>query len=942
MQPRPPGGNRRYDVFISYSHPQRAMAMAVERQVKKIGKPWYGRSRLRVFRDDSVLAAGPDLWAPIETGLGLSSHFLAIASPEAAGSPWVEREVRWWLDNRGSATMLIAVAAGSIAWSSQTGSFADGQTTCLTPSLLRAFRNEPHWVDLRGVEVDEPGLMPVCAGITAAITGRSKDEVLSEDRRQRRRTRRTIAAALAIISCLAVVAVIAGIAAVSEKNRAEAAARIASARAFLANAVANRGTDLHSALLDAAAAQRLHDDQRSGANLLSTLTDQPRLHRFIADGFAPTSVTWAPQRDLLVQGGRDAVRISAVDGAGSRTVPVSGTVTSLASSGDGTTVAAGLGNGELVGIDTATARALWTVHTGLPGIAAAAIDAGVVAAASARGRLEVLAAASGQLLWQGSYRSTAAETDISYLSVLQHGDAVLAGTPTGQISVQSRFPGRQSPWTDAQVADIQPPSAYVDSEGALTFAYPFPTGIQFRTLQGRRVVRSYPAVPYGDASAFAMTPDRHEVALAADGRLILLSASDSVNPSGTATVLTGVSVGVGSELAFSPDGAYLASTSGTTTAIWTITRASGLATTIPRYLPAPCRACGSASAVLDERAGTLVYDEYGTDFGAGRFVCWDLGKDRVRATLSSPDVIPGQTLLVTPGDTALMTGGEGIGPVEWQLENGCPTGSPRPVVLHGVGASEQSSFAPALNLRDGSTVGTVDNGRLLRRTAASAAVPVPGARVATFPFRVLVASPDRARFIASLSSRGQLAQFELTGSDTLRRTWTVRLSRSIDSAIYTSTNTIAVATDDGQVSLWDATSGRKIENLNGSTGYQLAATSDGHYLLGVTGHQTDVAVWSLRSGALATTFDFAPFALGLDSPLRAAAAAAQFATLTLADNHDGIWFLLAGAEPTRWELNDGSFRALACAQAGDDLTRAQWTDVTGTSPPGSTSCLASN
>ena len=60
-----------YDAFISYSHAKdRRIATALQSAVQKLGKPWYRRRALRVFRDDTSLSATPHLWPSIEQALG--------------------------------------------------------------------------------------------------------------------------------------------------------------------------------------------------------------------------------------------------------------------------------------------------------------------------------------------------------------------------------------------------------------------------------------------------------------------------------------------------------------------------------------------------------------------------------------------------------------------------------------------------------------------------------------------------------------------------------------------------------------------------------------------------------------------------------------------------------------------------------------------------------
>ena len=42
----------------------------------------------------------PSVWDAIQEALADSEYFLLMASPEAANSPWVRKEVEWWLANR--------------------------------------------------------------------------------------------------------------------------------------------------------------------------------------------------------------------------------------------------------------------------------------------------------------------------------------------------------------------------------------------------------------------------------------------------------------------------------------------------------------------------------------------------------------------------------------------------------------------------------------------------------------------------------------------------------------------------------------------------------------------------------------------------------------------------------------------------------------------------
>src|SRR5712691_2146081 len=139
-----------YDAFISYSHAKdKPVAAALQSKVQTLGKPWYRRRALRVFRDDTSLSATPSLWPSIERALGQSRFLILLASPESAASKWVNKEVAHWLDHNGIDTLLIGVTDGELAWDESVGDFAWREGMPLPPVLTGRFASEPKWVDLR-------------------------------------------------------------------------------------------------------------------------------------------------------------------------------------------------------------------------------------------------------------------------------------------------------------------------------------------------------------------------------------------------------------------------------------------------------------------------------------------------------------------------------------------------------------------------------------------------------------------------------------------------------------------------------------------------------------------------------------------------------------------------------------------------------------------------
>jgi hypothetical protein len=106
-----------YDAFISYSPAKdKPLATALQSVVQKLGKAWYRRRALRVFRDDTSLSATPHLWPSIEQALSQSRFLILLASPEVAASRWVGQEIAYWLDHNSADTVLIALTEGEFDW----------------------------------------------------------------------------------------------------------------------------------------------------------------------------------------------------------------------------------------------------------------------------------------------------------------------------------------------------------------------------------------------------------------------------------------------------------------------------------------------------------------------------------------------------------------------------------------------------------------------------------------------------------------------------------------------------------------------------------------------------------------------------------------------------------------------------------------------------------
>jgi biopolymer transport protein ExbD len=200
-----------YDTFISYSHARdRRIAAALQSVLQKFGQARF-KTALRVFRDDTSLGAAPILWPPIEQALSQSRFFILLASPEAAISDWVNKEVAYWLEHKSRETLLIGLTFGDLRWDRTAGDFVWDKDTPLPPALKLAFPAEPKWVDLRPYRWADLRHYPmrrnskfiaVSANFGATIGGIAKHELLhqqlDEDRRERRRMRLAVGALIVV------------------------------------------------------------------------------------------------------------------------------------------------------------------------------------------------------------------------------------------------------------------------------------------------------------------------------------------------------------------------------------------------------------------------------------------------------------------------------------------------------------------------------------------------------------------------------------------------------------------------------------------------------------------------------------------------------------------------------------------------------------------------
>ncbi|GAA0802478.1 TIR domain-containing protein [Spirilliplanes yamanashiensis] len=216
-----------FNGFISYSHAADGrLAPAVQRGLHHLARPWHRRRALWIFRDQTGLAVTPTLWTSIQKALDGSEYFVLMASPEAARSPWVNKEIDHWVATKPLDRILPVVTDGEWRWDPAAGDFSADSTA--VPQALRGgvFAEEPLYLDLRWAR-DEDQLSlrhsrfrDAIAQLAAPMHGVSKDDLEGEDVRQHRRTRRLSSLAAAALFVFALAAVLTGLLAMRNAERA--------------------------------------------------------------------------------------------------------------------------------------------------------------------------------------------------------------------------------------------------------------------------------------------------------------------------------------------------------------------------------------------------------------------------------------------------------------------------------------------------------------------------------------------------------------------------------------------------------------------------------------------------------------------------------------------------------------------------------------------------
>jgi WD40 repeat protein len=920
---------RRYDGFISYSHAaDRTLSRPVQRCLETLAKPLYQRKALWIFRDEPSLAATESLWPTIQGAMESSRYFILLASPDAARSPWVRRELTWWMHNRDSHTLLIALTAGAIAWDPTSDNFAWDSTDALPDELSGWFRQEPLWVDLRwtrdqaGLSPRDPRLQDAVAALASPIRGIPKDELVGLDIVLHRRTVRLTQIAVTLLVLLTIAAFTGAVVAVNQRDSARRQTRLAESRALVNAAISTAPTRLDLSLLMAQRAVTMHPAPDTRAALLAAVVASPHLARFIQESSPVTDIAVRPNGGAAVGHGDGSIGLFDSDFRHER--PLAGTGrAAIAAVGISATsqLVAAIDRQGTVGLWSAADRSLrWQRQTGLTGATSTAVapDGRAVAVTTRSGHIVVLDGHDGRILSQDSLGLPGTTPQsLRFLDARR----LLVGDETGEAQLWTVSPYLRRVAQHGQLSLADELLAWAWSGDGRTYAITkssHQTDV-FDGTSGRLLGTGFASVP-PTAGPMAIDDQGTLAAFIYHGELSVYDRSPQAGAAGRSRVdLPGFSSA--QALSFSHDGRWLLAVGQQTIAVFDLRQLAALATELPPQLgDLPCRACVTTMAV-DPKGRSVVWTD------ATGVMCWDLRHARQGAMLQGSDGVSG--VAFTPDGSALaVSTGDGL--ATWPTPEGCPEGQSANRLPSGAYSQRLWAIDAARML----TWDQVQAPQLVDLVHGRTIRTYGRAPTSSEYLGDLAVSSD-ARTIATTTSTGDIVWFDVdtgahigtahTGTDNAGALAFLPASRRVARTTATT------------VQLWDP-DGRQVGQFDG-TAQQLRFSSDGTLLFGLDNDEV-LRVWDVSSGQLLGTMQALPLA---DEHGNQVAGGAQYGGRTaMALGPDGkLWLAAANAHPTAWTFATPILNRLACQLAGRSLNRDEWRRYVGTQPPTNLSCTPS-
>jgi WD40 repeat protein len=890
----------RYQAFVSYSHQSDArLASSLCSSLSQFAKPWYRLRTMRVFQDKSSLAANPDLWGSIVQALGQSEHLLLLASPASAQSPWVHKEVEWWLQNRTPEKLIIALTEGVIRWDEHTQDFDWKLTNALPSSLQGALRTDPLRADFRAAKTEgkytrsDNAYRSALLDVAAPLLGRPKDELDSAEKRAHGKNVRTAWAAASLITVLAFSTVAALIEAQQRKI-------IAASRA-LASEATSQVDDRSLAMLLSIESRRIADTVESRRSLLTTIQRLPNVEAFL----------WG-HTDFL---------------------------TRAVFSPDGQTVLSAGWDNRIV---------LWNATTHQRIDQPIPVSTGLVSVAFSPDGSRFASSASGSIvIWDAKSRRPLAEPlrakeDFNHVAFSADGKLIAAST-----EAYGGHPSHVYVWNlaNSQLMDQPiPGSNFAFSPDNKWLAIARYEDLVLYDLRAHREAGAALTGHTKNISSIVFSQDGATVAAGAEDKTILLWDVPSRKPLGT---LTG-QAGTVNSLLFDHDGEILLSGSTDGTIMrWDVENVKAIDT--------PVRGFGdSISSIFLTADGHLK----ALALSREKVIVLNVNDDPPLGRRIKAPGIGSSTIDFSPDGRFLASAGESGDVLVWDVASGKPSGKPLDghdrevlslayspdgkvlasasldgaVILWDTDARKAlgppmkvaKGFFPVWTLAwspDGKTVAAGADATLVFWDRATLRQAAPSITSQKDRIWTLAYSPD-GRLLASAGNNGQVAIWKMGNRVTLSKTLGTPSSGEFELARVGASfspdgKLLATATRDHAVTIWNAQSGQPIPPiLYGHTQAVsgVAFSRDGK-ILASGSEDGDIRLWDLPTHELLGTLD------GHQDSVQGVVFSSR--KLASVGEDDSIVF---------WDADADAWVSEACRIANRNLTPQEWKTYVGRSP----------
>jgi TIR domain-containing protein len=216
----------KYRAFISYSHADTNWAKWLHRALEgfHVDKDLVGcetatgaipKALRPIFRDRDEFTAGQTLSDQTLTALDASYTLIAICSPSAAKSPYVNEEIRLFKSRHPERAVIPLIVGGKPG---------DAELECFPQSLkldsVGRMSKEPVQLLAADAREEGDGKSLALVKVVAGLLGVSSDDVFRRAERERRRRQRNWIAGLSVVAVA-----LAGLAIWAEINRREAVAQ---------------------------------------------------------------------------------------------------------------------------------------------------------------------------------------------------------------------------------------------------------------------------------------------------------------------------------------------------------------------------------------------------------------------------------------------------------------------------------------------------------------------------------------------------------------------------------------------------------------------------------------------------------------------------------------------------------------------------------------------